>query len=162
IAYACLSPRTAIQALNCFAEKTGYTIVAFHANDRKGLPIYHTNVMMCVADQYVVICMDSITDTHEKELVEQTIQQTGKQIIPISFNQMEHFAGNMLQVKNNKGEKLLIMSTQAYESLSDEQIQMLEQYNRIIHSNITTIEKNGGGSARCMLAEIFLPFKITV
>lgn len=94
--------------------------------------------------------------------MEQTIQQTGKQIIPISFNQMEHFAGNMLQVKNNKGEKLLIMSTQAFESLSDEQIQMLEQYNRIIHSNITTIEKNGGGSARCMLAEIFLPFKITV
>ncbi|RWZ90855.1 MAG: amidinotransferase [Hydrotalea sp. AMD] len=161
IAYACLSPRTHMSALNNFAEKTGFTTVAFHANDRNGLPIYHTNVMMCVADQFVVVCMESITDENEKKLVRDAIHKTDKSIILISFHQMEHFAGNMLQVQNNRGEKLLIMSTQAYESLTADQIKILENYNRIIHSSLNTIETNGGGSARCMLAEVFLPVQQT-
>jgi hypothetical protein len=159
IAYACLSPRTNQNALEIFANKTGYQIVSFHSTDQQRLPIYHTNVMMCVAKQFVVICMDSITDNTEREMVEKLIQKTGKKLVPISFEQMEHFAGNMLQVHNKQDEKLLVMSTQAFNSLLPEQIQILEKYNRIIHSDLSTIEKNGGGSARCMLAEVFLPLK---
>ncbi|MGC8750787.1 citrulline utilization hydrolase CtlX [Hydrotalea sp.] len=159
IAYACLSPRTDEHALKVFSEKMGYSIVQFHASDKNNMPIYHTNVMMCVADRYVVICLDSIKIKEERKKVEEVIQQSGKKIIPISFEQMEHFAGNMLQVINEKGNKFLVMSTQAYESLNNEQIQQLTSFNTIIHSNISTIEKNGGGSARCMLAEVFLPLK---
>jgi len=159
IAYACLSPRTNEHALKIFGEKMGYSILQFQANDKNNIPIYHTNVMMCVADRYVVICLDSITKKDERKKVEEVIQQSGKKIIPISFEQMEHFAGNMLQVMNEKGNKFLVMSTQAYESLNNEQIQQLNSFNTIIHSNISTIEKNGGGSARCMLAEVFLPIK---
>lgn len=159
IAYACLSPRTNEHALKIFSEKMGYSILEFHANDKNNMPIYHTNVMMCVADKYVVICLDSITNNDERKKVEEVIQQTGKKIIPISFEQMEHFAGNMLQVMNEKGNKFLVMSSQAYESLTKEQIEELNSFNTIIHSNINTIEKNGGGSARCMLAEVFLPLK---
>lgn len=159
IAYACLSPRTDEYALKIFSEKMDYSILQFHANDKNNMPVYHTNVMMCVADRYVVICLDSITNKDERKKVEEVIQQSGKQIIPISFEQMEHFAGNMLQVINEKGNKFLVMSTQAYESLNNEQIQQLTSFNTIIHSNINTIEKNGGGSARCMLAEVFLPLK---
>jgi len=159
IAYACLSPRTDEHALKVFSEKMGYSIVQFHASDKNNMPIYHTNVMMCVADRYVVICLDSIKNKEERKKVEEVIQQSGKKIIPISFEQMEHFAGNMLQVINEKGNKFLVMSTQAYESLNNEQIQQLTSFNTIIHSNINTIEKNGGGSARCMLAEVFLPLK---
>jgi hypothetical protein len=159
IAYACLSPRTNEHALKIFGEKMGYSILQFHANDKNNMPIYHTNVMMCVADKYVVICLESITNKDERKKVEDIIQQSGKQIISISFEQMEHFAGNMLQVMNEKGNKFLVMSTQAYESLNNEQIQQLNSWNAIIHSNISAIEKNGGGSARCMLAEVFLPLK---
>jgi len=159
IAYACLSPRTDEHALKVFSEKMGYSIVQFHASDKNNMPIYHTNVMMCVADRYVVICLDSIKNKEERKKVEEVIQQSGKKITPISFEQMEHFAGNMLQVINEKGNKFLVMSTQAYESLTKEQIEELNSFNTIIHSNINTIEKNGGGSARCMLAEVFLPLK---
>ena len=127
--------------------------------DENGGEIYHTNVMMCVADQYVVICLDSIPNTAERNMVTYTIEKSGKEIIDISYSQMNHFAGNMLQVKNKKGEKIVVMSSQAYKSLTKEQVNEIESYNRIIHSDLTTIETNGGGSARCMMAEIFLPAK---
>jgi hypothetical protein len=159
-AYACLtSPRTNEHALKILSEKMGYSILEFHANDKNNFPIYHINVMMCVADKYVVISLDSITNNDETKKVEEVIQQTGEKIIPISFEQMEHFAGNMLQVMNEKGNKFLVMSSQSYESLTKEQIVELNSFNTIIHSNINTIEKTGGGSARCMLAEVFLPLK---
>lgn len=157
IAYACLSPRTDEVVLSKFGSLMSYETVSFLSVDEQGSPIYHTNVMMCVADSYVVICLDSIPDTNEKEKLINRIQQTGKQIIEISFSQLNHFAGNMLQVHNKEGEKFLVMSSQAFHSLTNEQIQQIQKYNPIIHADITTIETNGGGSARCMMAEVFLP-----
>jgi hypothetical protein len=159
IAYACLSPRTDYFVLIEFCEKMGYTAEIFDAIDQNGRPIYHTNVMMCVANKYVVICMDAIAAEHEKEQVSATITRTGKEIIPISYSQMNHFAGNMLQVNNGRGEMLLVMSSQAFDALTKEQAEKLNIYNKIIHSPLTTIETNGGGSARCMMAEVYLPVK---
>ncbi|MBO9660552.1 MAG: hypothetical protein J7527_17150, partial [Chitinophagaceae bacterium] len=159
IAYACLSPRTNEQVLGEFCKKMNYTPVLFTSTDGNGQDIYHTNVMMCVADRYVVICLESIASPEEQQKVSDVILQSNKEIIPISLKQMNHFAGNMLQVENRQGEKLLVMSTQAYESLSEEQIEKLHSFNRIVHSPINTIETNGGGSARCMMAEIFLKQK---
>jgi hypothetical protein len=160
IAYACLSPRTNEKVLNDFCTQMNYSPVLFDAVDEKGKPIYHTNVMMCIADQYVVICFDSIRNKEQRAATQKAIEESGKQLIPISYPQMNHFAGNMLQVENKDGEKLLIMSSQAFESLTREQVQLLTAYNRIIHSPLTTIETNGGGSARCMMAEVHLPEKI--
>jgi hypothetical protein len=157
IAYACLSPRTDQKVLADFCAQMDYTSVSFDAVDKKGHAIYHSNVMMCVADRYVVICLDSIRDPQQRKNVEVEIERSGKKIISISLEQMDHFAGNMLQVENNTGKKLLVMSTQAYAALTIEQISFFSQYNEIIHSPLTSIEKNGGGSARCMMAEIHLP-----
>lgn len=159
IAYACLSPRTHTSVLEQFCVRMNYKPVAFTSVDIAGAPIYHTNVMMCVADEYVIICLESIKDAQEQDKVVAEILGTKKKIIEISFNQMNHFAGNMLQVHNAKGQRFLVMSSQAYQALDTTQINEIEQYNTIIHSDIKTIETNGGGSARCMMAEIFLPLK---
>jgi hypothetical protein len=137
----------------------GYTPELFTAVDAAGRPIYHTNVMMCVADRYVVVCLDSVADEKERLHLTATIGSSQKAIIPITPDQMNHFAGNMLQVHNHQGEKLLIMSSQAYDSLNPAQVHHLQSFNRIIHAPLTTIETNGGGSARCMLAEIHLELK---
>lgn len=160
IAYACLSPRTDRTVLEDFCTKMQYRAVIFDAVDASGQPIYHTNVMMCVADRYVVICLDSIADAGQRQQVSDSITQSGKAIIPISLDQMAHFAGNMLQVQNAAGERLLIMSSQAFESLKETQLQQLTSFNRILHAPLHTIESNGGGSARCMLAEIHLPERV--
>ena len=159
IAYACISPRTEKTLFEEWCVQLGYKPCSFHSVDENGGEIYHTNVMMCVADQYVVICLDSIRNTAERNLVTYTIAKSNKMLIEISYSQMNHFAGNMLQVKNKKGEKIVVMSSQAYKALSTEQVKTIESFNRIIHSDLTTIETNGGGSARCMMAEIFLPAK---
>lgn len=159
ISYACLSPRTDIQVLHDWCNKAGFRPVAFTSVDSKGDPIYHTNVMMCIADQFAVICLDSIPDETEKRTVIETLKDTKKEIIEISFDQMNRFAGNMLQVQNTNGDRFLVMSSQAYNSLTAEQIKRIEHYNPILHSDITTIETNGGGSARCMMAEVFLAEK---
>ena len=156
IAYACLSVRTDENILQQFCDEMGYTPLVFEAVDAEEYPIYHTNVMMCVADQFVVICLDSIHNQDEKDILIKTLLRTGKVIIQISIDQMNHFAGNMLQLENNSGTKYLVMSTQAFQSLTEEQIKQIKVFNEIIHSDISTIEKNGGGSARCMIAEIFL------
>lgn len=157
IAYACLSPRTDEKVLNDFCTRMNYKPVVFDATDGNGQAIYHTNVLMCVADKFVVICLESIADPVQNKFVSETIIASGKKIIPITLHQMNQFAGNMLQVENKDGEKLLVMSSQAYESLTTEQLQELNRYNRIVHSPLTTIETNGGGSARCMMAEVHLP-----
>jgi hypothetical protein len=159
IAYACLSPRTNQKVLDKFCALTHYTSVVFTSVDAKDKLVYHTNVMMYVADPYVVICLDSIPNEEEREKLIATIEQTNKAIVPISLGQMHSFAGNMLQVINKHGEKLLIMSSQAYHSLTAEQLTILNTYNRILHSPLNTIETAGGGSARCMLAEVFLPLR---
>lgn len=155
IAYACLSPRTDEEVLRDLCAELSYKPVIFHAFDRHGVAIYHTNVMMCIADQYVVINLDSIPQEERKKVIH-SFNETGKEIIPITHEQMEHFAGNMLQVFNRDGNPYLVMSSQAYESLTDAQRTKLSSYNPIIYSDLGTIEKNGGGSARCMLAEIYL------
>jgi hypothetical protein len=159
IAYACLSPRTDLNVLTDWCSKSGFRPVAFTSVDSKGEPIYHTNVMMCIADAYAVICLDSIPDKNERDAVIETLKDTNKEIIEISFDQMNRFAGNMLQVRNTKGDRYLVMSSQAYHSLTSEQIKLIEAYHPILHSDITTIETNGGGSARCMMAEVFLSEK---
>jgi hypothetical protein len=156
IAYACLSPRTDRKVLLDFCARMTYTPEIFTAVDASGQAIYHTNVMMCVADRYVVVCLDSVPVVAERQHLSDTIRSSGKDLIPISLQQMDRFAGNMLQVHNREGERLLVMSSQAYHSLSPQQIGQLSSYNRILHSPLTTIETNGGGSARCMMAEIHL------
>lgn len=156
IAYACLSPRTDAELVNKFCSEMNYKPVIFTAVDGHGNQIYHTNVMMCVADRYVVICLETIPDEKERNQVKESICRSGKQLVEISMAQLNHFAGNMLQMKNRREEKLLVMSTQAYESLSTAQREILESFNRLIHAPLNVIEKNGGGSARCMIAEIHL------
>jgi hypothetical protein len=159
IAYACLSVRTNENVLQQFCDEMGYTPIVFEALDAEGFPIYHTNVMMCVADRFVVVCLDSISNEAEKENLVAAILATCKVIIPISIDQMNHFAGNMLQVENKLGTKYLVMSTQAFRSLTDDQFEHINSFNEILHSDISTIETSGGGSARCMMAEVFLPIK---
>lgn len=156
IAYACLSSRTHLSLLEEWCKRMDYTQVSFTSLDDQGESIYHTNVMMCIADRYAVVCLDSVSDEIEKEKLSSAIISSGKELIPINRTQMNHFAGNMLQVHNNTGEVFIVMSSQAYNSLTTEQIKKLETFNQILHSDISAIEMNGGGSARCMMAEIFL------
>jgi hypothetical protein len=113
--------------------------------------------MMCVADRFAVICLDCIDDVNERNLVKLTLEKSGKEMIEISEEQMQNFAGNMLQLHNDDGKTFLIMSQTAYQSLTQSQIAQIEKYSEIIYSDLNTIEINGGGSARCMLAEVFLP-----
>lgn len=160
IAYACISQRTDKNLFELFCRELEYTPVSFSSFqtvEGKRLPIYHTNVMMCVADHYVVICLDTIDNADERKMVMESIEKSGKKIVEISEKQMHQFAGNMLQVNNIEGEKFLVMSQTAYESLTKEQVETIESFNAIIHVPIPTIERYGGGSARCMMAEVFLP-----
>lgn len=159
IAFACLSPRTEKGLFEKWCADNQYQPVSFIAKDENGTEIYHTNVLMAVADKYVVICLDAIPDRVEKNNVIATITGSGKEIIEISYGQMNHFAGNMLQVHNAQGQAILVMSQQAWESLDDKQQQKLKSYNTVLYSDLQTIESNGGGSARCMMAEVHLPVK---
>jgi hypothetical protein len=159
IGYACRSIRTNDKLLVEWADKLGYRLCVFNAKDKSGLDIYHTNVMMALGENFVIWGGDALPDINEKVVIEKLFFETGKEIIPISMNQIAKFAGNMLAVKNEKGERLLIMSQTAYDSLSVEQINQIEALSKIIRGNIPIIEKYGGGSVRCMLAEIFLPEK---
>lgn len=157
IAYACISPRTDREVLALFCEQTGYKEVSFHAFDEHDQAIYHTNVLMCIGSKFAVICLDSIADDHEKNDVISVLKLTHKEIINISFAQMNQFAGNMLELKNKTGDSLLVMSQNAYSSLSEGQKSTLEKYCKLLYADINTIESNGGGSARCMIAEVHLP-----
>jgi hypothetical protein len=157
IAYACISPRTDVGILALFCEQTGYKEVSFEAFDEYHQAIYHTNVLMCIGSKFAVICLDTITDEEEKNAVITILKLTHKEIITISFDQMNHFAGNMLEVKNKAGENLIVMSKSAFEALNQSQKNSLEKYGKLIYADINTIETNGGGSARCMMAEVHLP-----
>lgn len=159
IAYACTSVRTDLEILEEFCRKMGYEHLAFRAVDRQGQEIYHTNVMMALGDRFVVICMESVEAEDKRQTLREKFAATGKEIIEITIDQMYAFAGNMLQVRNRKGDAFLVMSTQAYQSLRPEQIHQIEQFSTILHSPLDTIETFGGGSARCMMAEVFLPEK---
>ncbi|MFL2619643.1 MAG: citrulline utilization hydrolase CtlX [Flavobacteriaceae bacterium] len=162
IAYCSISKRSNEDLFIEFCEDFEFTPVLFNSYQSVGdkrLPIYHTNVMMCVATNYVVICLDSIDDKKQRKNVSNFINETGKKIIEISENQVESFAGNMLELLNDKGDSILVMSKSAENSLSEIQKNSIKKYSKIISSNINTIEVCGGGSARCMMAEIFLPKK---
>ncbi|MFC3196195.1 citrulline utilization hydrolase CtlX [Parapedobacter deserti] len=155
IAYACRSPRTDESLVRAFCSQMEYEPVIFQAVDR-GTAIYHTNVMMCVADRYAVIHLACI-DAEDRARVATYLQRTGKAIVAINAEQMAAFAGNMLQVENKQGKRFLVMSSKAYHSLEPQQRELLESFNPIIHTPLETIERHGGGSARCMMAEVFLP-----
>lgn len=159
-AYCAISPRADEDLLIEFCEDFEFTPVIFNAYqtvEDKRLPIYHTNVMMCVADEFAVICLDTIDDKKERKNVVKHLKMDGKEIISISEEQMHEFAGNMLQVQGAEGKKYLVMSARAHRSLTKEQISRIEKHCQILSSEIQTIETCGGGSARCMMAEVFLP-----
>ena len=157
VAYACRSPRTHPDAVRRFDELTGFRTYLFDAADTDGVPIYHTNVLMALADRYVIICMNAITQPREQRELQKRFAATRKVIIPITHEQMNNFAGNALQVLGHDNQPVLIMSSRAYDSLRPDQIERLESFNPIVHVPIPTIETYGGGSARCMIAENFLP-----
>ncbi len=159
LAYACLSSRTHPEVLNDFCSKLGYTAVLFHSVDAENRPIYHTNVMMAMAKNYTVICLESIKSEEEKAMLLQKFEETGKQVVDISLEQVSDFAGNVIELENKDGQSLLVMSSRAYAAFTDEQKATIEKYSKIVHAPIPTIEKIGGGGARCMIAEVFLPKK---
>lgn len=160
VIYACYSERTHPVPLDYLSKILGYQVIAFKAEQEvegKSIPIYHTNVMMHVGTEFAVVCLESIVRASDRQKVQESLTNSGKKIIPITAKQKFHFAGNMLEVRNDGGEKFTVMSQAAYDSLNAGQIQMIEKHTTIISPQIPTIEKIGGGSARCMLAEIFLP-----
>lgn len=159
-AYCALSARADESLFIEFCEDFEYTPVVFTANqtvDGKRLPIYHTNVMMCLAEEFCVICLDTIDDKKERKNVLKHLKETGKQVIAITEEQMHHFAGNMLQVLGADDKKYLVMSADAHQSLTKDQVNKIEKHCEILSSDLSTIETCGGGSARCMMAEVFLP-----
>jgi len=161
-AYCALSPRADEELFIEFCEDFEYLPIIFTANqtvDGERKPIYHTNVMMCLAETFAVICLDSIDDKKERENVKKHLKEDGKEIITITETQAANFAGNMLQVKAANDEPYLIMSASAYATLTKHQIETITKHCKILSSSIETIETCGGGSARCMMAEVFLPKK---
>ena len=160
IAYCALSPRADEELFIEFCEDFEFIPVLFTAYQTIGgqrMPIYHTNVMMCVGETFAVICLDSIDDKSERKNVLKHLKETGKELIAISEEQVNHFAGNMLQLKNGEDKRFVIMSKAARESLTAQQVKTLERHGKLLYSSLDTIEACGGGSARCMMAEIFLP-----
>ncbi len=156
IAYACRSPRTSEKALADFCARMNFDAVVFDATDKNGNLIYHTNVMMEVGSQVAVICLESIKDAKEREKVTSRLLASGKIIVEISLDQVNSFAGNMLELKSRNGNPLMIMSSSAREALTMEQENIISTYARIVSPHLKTIETVGGGSARCMIAEIFV------
>lgn len=155
IVYACLSPRTNIDLLEKFAAMIGYAPVSFVCIDAGGAEIYHTNVVMCVGEKLAVVCLDTIKNPAERNLVTGSLRETNHGIVEISCEQMNRFAGNMLEVRNRRNESFLLMSGAACGCLNKSQIREIEKHTKILSSDIETIEAVGGGSVRCMLAEIF-------
>lgn len=159
-AYCALSERADEDLFIEFCEDFDFFPVIFTANqsvDGKRLPIYHTNVMMALAENFVVICADTIDDKKERKNVLDHLKKDGKEVIAITEQQMHHFAGNMLQVLGSDDKRYMVMSSAAYHSLRPEQVAQIENHCSILHSSLHTIETCGGGSARCMMAEVFLP-----
>lgn len=159
-AYCALSPRADEDLFIEFCEDFEYTPVPFTSYqtvENKRLPIYHTNVIMCLGEKFSVICLDSIDDKKERKNVLKHLKEDGKEVINITEEQVNNFAGNMLQVIGHNDERFTIMSKSAYESLNKQQLNQLKKHGNILYSSLDTIEACGGGSARCMMAEVFLP-----
>lgn len=156
VLFACRSPRTDEEVLAEFCRELNYEYILFDSVDSQSRPIYHTNVMMCIGDRFVVICLESIPDPEDRRILRACFRSSGREVIEITLGQVDHFAGNMLAVHNKKGESLLLMSHAAYSSLRPDQIETLQKYSKILAPHLAVIEQNGGGSARCMVAELFL------
>lgn len=157
--YAAISERTNISVLEKFTAANGYQAIAFLATDKEGNPVYHTNVVMTIGENFAVFCEEAIEEEWELIAVRQLLESSSHTIIPITRTQMHAFAGNMLQVVSSPssgGVRFLIMSQTAFDSLRKEQKQMLEAYSQLLPIPVPTIEKAGGGSVRCMMMEIFL------
>jgi hypothetical protein len=157
IAYACLSSRTHLDVLGDFAQRMDYDVVAFEAVDREGVPIYHTNVLMNVGEKLAAICDVAITREDQRAAVLERLQSTDHEIIRLDFDQLEAFAGNMLELRAADGVPVVAMSRRAWGSLSDEQREIFAANGRVVTASIDDIEDSAGGSVRCMLAEIHLP-----
>ncbi len=154
-AYACLSPRADAELLKEWGKLLGYKIFAFHAADEAGMAVYHTNVVMHVGTRFAVVCLESVQDAEERAALVAQLQADGKEIVEISMAQMHQFAGNMLEVRGADGGKRLIMSATAKGALTGAQIALLERDVKILSPSLTAIETAGGGSARCMIAELY-------
>ncbi len=159
MAYACLSPRTDKDIFLQYCKMIGYEPIYFTSADAQDNLVYHTNVMLTIGDTFAVICLESINDNGEQYYIGKRLKETGHEIIDITFAQMNAFAGNMLQVQNTEGKTFLVMSETAFHSLTAEQIAQIENHTSILPVSIPTIETIGGGSARCMIAEIYLEEK---
>lgn len=157
IAYACLSSRTHLDALGDFAQRMDYKVIAFDAVDRNGEAIYHTNVLMNVGEELAVICDEALVQADQRTAVVRSLEDTGHEVISLSFDQMDAFAGNMLELRSASGERLIAMSGQARASLSKSQLDRILNHAKIISAPIDRIESSAGGSVRCMLAEVHLP-----
>ena len=157
VAYACLSSRTQLDPLGDFAQRMDYEVVAFDAVDRDGIPIYHTNVLMNIGEEIVVVCDEAIARDEQRVAVMQRLRETGHEVISLSYDQLEAFAGNMLEMRSTDGARIVAMSQQAHDSLGRDQIERLQQNGSVVTAAIDTIENSAGGSVRCMLAEIHLP-----
>ena len=160
VAYASLGPRTDEQASHHFCEAFGYDLVAFSASQTAGdttEPIYHTNVMLAIGSQWAVVCDEIIRDEDERHAVLQVLAESGRTVIRITGDQVNGFAGNVLEVRNKHGERFIAMSSAAHSAFTREQRETLSGFATLVHAPIPTIEKLGGGSVRCMLAEVFLP-----
>jgi hypothetical protein len=156
VIYACYSPRTDISVLEKFANANEYRAIIFFAADKNGQAVYHTNVAMTLAEDFAILCEEAIEEEWELIAIRQLLESSGHDVIRISKDQMHCFAGNMLQIKNNKGEKFLVMSQTAFDSFYDDQKEELSARNKLLVIPIPIIEQTEGGSVRCMMAEIFL------
>ena len=156
VAYACRSPRTNEQALADFAEQLSYTSAVFDAVDRSGNPVYHTNVMMSVGTQFAVVCLGAIADPAVREAITRRLEESGRDIVDITLEQMHAFAANLIELEGRDG-TVIALSERAVEALGDSQVQVLADCGELIPVGIPTVETYGGGGLRCMLAEIHLP-----
>jgi hypothetical protein len=157
VAYACLSSRTHLDVLADFGQRMDYDIVAFDAVDRDGVAIYHTNVLMNVGEEIAVLCDAAIPRDEQRAAVLERLRSTGHELLQLDFDQLEAFAGNMLELRASDGKRVIAMSQRAYDSLRDDQLKVLQRNGRIVATAIDDIERSAGGSVRCMLAEIHLP-----
>jgi hypothetical protein len=159
VIYACYSPRTDVAMLEKFANKNNYRAIIFFASDKNGQAVYHTNVVMTLGEDFAILCEEAIEEEWELIAIRQLLDSSGHDVVRIYRDQMHCFAGNMLQLKNGRGEKILVMSQTAFDSLYDDQKEELSARNKLLPISIPTIEKVEGGSVRCMMAEIFLDKK---
>jgi hypothetical protein len=156
VIYACYSPRTDLSVLEKFANANGYRAIVFLATDKDGNTVYHTNVVMTVGERFAILCEEAIEEEWELIAIRQLLETTEHEIIPITREQMHEFAGNMLEIKNKKGENILVMSQRAFVALTAEQKEKLSGFSKLLPIAVPTIEKVEGGSVRCMMTEIFL------